>query len=716
MGQDVDYSRLAKLSISERLAAVCLLFDSQWKTGKAPELARYLFKVPSAERPALLTRLVDLDVLHRRSRGEEISAADYVDRYPHDSEDLRAHLKAVADSDDAGLYSTHTFQSQQASQVPDISEIIPSEKLAPFLTPPPIKKLGRYVLSKELGKGGFGQVFLALDPELGRSVAIKTMLKHRVKGPDSEKGFLDEARKVAQLNHGGIVQVYDVGCDHNQYYIVSELIPGGTLGELLKGKRFKWNEAASLVADIADARHFAHLRNIVHRDLKPQNILIDALGKPRIADFGLAVTEEEQLRESGGALGTYAYMPPEVMRGGCNFADSRSDIYSLGSILYQLLTDRLLFTAKTREEWRPLVLDQAPKTPTEIDDRIPLEIERICLKCLSKNAADRYTTAQDLASELREFVQSTAVVGMKSNRHPTAAGWNWRDFFWGYQWGAFFCLVLAAIGISVSLRLFFNFRADKDLSHRRLSGHGVTGESEPAELTDPDSFPSVSELGLVEGPLDRWTKALIQPPKIMQFPVDRRNSNIRYVRKSAEIFLSCNKMALLEIGETNAPHFDMQVALKQNAWEGGIGLFLGYRAAPEHGPSYRHCYFLFLTRTERNARPQLDVILSSSLLDQNGEMISETKKTVIKGVPLQEFEQILKFEIRNHRLHAIAWGVKSAVLPTTDEVHGEGQPSFSGRFGLYLSGAAGHFRNAHIRILSTDAAKQVDSLSKPETN
>jgi hypothetical protein len=238
MGQNVDYPYLATLSSAERLVVVSRLFDAQWKSGSIPQIARFLLMVPGSERAVLLTRLVDLDVTHRRNRGEAVSPIDYVDVYPHDSADLRDQLRTGAESDDGGIRSTQTFHLPLSSAIPDIPAVIPSADLTELITPAPARRLGRYVLSKELGKGAFGQVYRALDPELGREVAVKTMLRKRITGPEADKQFLGEARKIAKLSHPGIIHVYDVGCDRDEYYIVSELVPGGTLADLLKVKRF----------------------------------------------------------------------------------------------------------------------------------------------------------------------------------------------------------------------------------------------------------------------------------------------------------------------------------------------------------------------------------------------------------------------------------------------------------------------------------------------
>jgi serine/threonine protein kinase/predicted ATPase len=277
----------------------------------------------------------------------------------------------------------------------------------PVAAPP--AAFGRYLVRRVLGTGGFATVYLGHDTQLDRAVAVKVLCG----GPDlpaaEVERFLQEARRLARLSHPGIVTVHDVGVHEGHIYLVSDFLDGPSLAEWLKSNRPGWPEAARVVAAVADALAHAHARSIIHRDVKPANILLTAERAPVLVDFGLGLDEAQAGGRMLGVIsGSPGYMSPEQVAGTAHRIDGRTDIYSLGVVLYEMLCDCLPHRSNNVLELMRQVRDDEPQPPRQLVPDIPRELERACLKALSKRPQDRYTTAADFADDLRRVAQDAA--------------------------------------------------------------------------------------------------------------------------------------------------------------------------------------------------------------------------------------------------------------------------------------------------------------------
>jgi serine/threonine-protein kinase len=283
----------------------------------------------------------------------------------------------------------------------------------------PLATFGDYEILGEIARGGMGIVFRARQKRLHRIVALKMILAGHLAGETELKRFQSEAQAAAQLNHPGIVPIYEVGEEEGRHFFSMSLIEGESLQTRLKQGPLPPREAAQIVRSIAEAVEYAHRRGIVHRDLKPQNILLDLDGAPKITDFGLAkrIDRDDGLTTTGNILGTPGYMAPEQAEGRLHDVGPLSDVYSLGAILYATLTARPPFHAASALETLQQVIEEPPPPPQVVNPSVPTDLQSICLQCLEKDSARRYPSADALAKDLSRWLDGESIL---------ATGYSWK--------------------------------------------------------------------------------------------------------------------------------------------------------------------------------------------------------------------------------------------------------------------------------------------------
>lgn len=313
----------------------------------------------------------------------------------------------------------------------------------------PAQRIGQFELIERLGQGQSAMVWKARDTELGRLVAIKIPRTIEVLEQGAEL-FLKEAQAIAALDHPNIVRLFDVKRDVDTLVIVTELVEGITLQQHLQNGRLPYAETARFCLQLAEALQHAHERGVVHRDIKPGNVLMNSQGELKITDFGLAKRDAADitLTLDGQILGTPAYMSPEQARGQAQLTDCRSDIYSLGVVLYEMLTGSLPFSGSSQLILQ-MVISGETRAPRRLDPKIPRDLETICLKAMATEPEKRYQTTADLAVDLRRFIN-----GLRIRAHRTSAleaGWKWsRRHPW--QLATVLSALVAVCGLTAGMR------------------------------------------------------------------------------------------------------------------------------------------------------------------------------------------------------------------------------------------------------------------------
>lgn len=416
---------------------ICDEFESQWQAGQRPDIEACVANIIDPLRERIRSELLRSEILLRATLGESPTRQDYERRFPDwldvideawiSVERIRKNVVSHAKSNDRETPAntdltiawsdslrreSSDWDSSHGEQSAAIETESSDEAASRAANAWIGKRLGVYRLVAEIARGGMGVVYKAIDERLHRTVAIKMILGGQFASPEAVRRFQLEARAAAALDHSGIVPIHEVNAYENAYYYVMSYVDGMSLADRLKAGALPPLEAAELLLTVAEAVGCAHQHQIVHRDLKPGNILIDLEGHPRVTDFGLAKRCDDlnHLTIDGQVLGTPGYMAPEQAAGKSSDCTPATDVYALGAVLYETLCGRPPFEAVSYAEAIELVQEELPSRPRQHCPEIPRDLETICLKCLNKSPLHRYSTASDLADDLRRFLHGERIL------------------------------------------------------------------------------------------------------------------------------------------------------------------------------------------------------------------------------------------------------------------------------------------------------------------
>ncbi len=429
------------IDLARRIDEVCRRFEADWGGARRPPINEYLADFPTDGRAALRA---ELEALERELRQSEETVARPEAVPPTPQEHGTAPKPSTIEETPTvapGMPLTSPIPGATHFSVHDETPVLPGN--APHDQPTAavlvhgssaisgasettrIHYFGDYEIIRELARGGMGVVFQARQVTLNRPVALKMILAGQLADEDAVRRFYIEAEAAANLDHPGIVPIYEVGQHEGQHYFSMGFVEGQSLSGLLTAGPLPPRRAAELIVKVAEAIEYAHQRGVIHRDLKPANILLDQAGHPRVTDFGLAkrLQGDSGLTGSGQIMGTPSYMPPEQAGGKRGAVGPAADVYALGATLYALVTGRPPFQAATPMDTVIQVISEDPVPPRRLNASVPRDLETICLKCLDKAPERRYAGAALLGDDLRRYLAGEPILARPTSARERVLKW-----------------------------------------------------------------------------------------------------------------------------------------------------------------------------------------------------------------------------------------------------------------------------------------------------
>jgi len=567
---------------------------------------------------------------------------------------------------------------------------------------------GPFKIIRPLGRGGMGEVYLALQSGLNRQIALKVIRSDRQVSARTIERFKREMEAIGKLHHPHVVQAFDAGAIEGVHYLAMELVDGQDVEEIARIEgRLRVSDACEIVRQAALGLAHAHAHQLLHRDIKPSNLLLSRTGVVKLTDLGLARAlqgEAAPLTNSNVVVGTFDYMPPEHAQGAKTW-DERSDLYSLGCLLYRLIAGRAPFqTARFDSPSSKLLahVNVVPETLSSLRPEVPLGLSQLVDKLLAKIPSQRIESAGLLAEALAEFIDSPALSTLcesalaKQPVHRKLEGRPQLRGLISQPLRPRLATRPKLVGIAVAFVLF-----------AALLGGGayysVMGNSEAAqhqivpELSPPDQVlpPRVDLLTAATG---KWHNLLEHPPVELKWSKGPGSSEPKFDAKRNELLAISNGTGLLELGETHAKSYRVQIAIRQAHWEGGIGLFFGFHQVP---PTFvdQQCQIIYLSKHPFKKRYYLRRAVYN--FPKPPAALSLKKETFGQAdIPIPDpHEHFLEITIVNQQLTRVTWDGQDLPGLVQTAVKVDLLPEdFAGKFGFYLGAASGTLSSARAMI------------------